>query len=43
MLDSFEKRLKGVISEILDPAVPFNKTDVVDRCGQCDFRMLCNR
>lgn len=43
MLDSFEDRLKGVISEILDPSVPFKKTDVTDRCEQCDFRMLCNR
>ena len=38
------ERLKGLLSELVDPAVPFRRTDdKAHTCSYCDFKMICGR
>ena len=39
----FEERLKGIISEIFNPDIPFEPTDDDEACKNCDFKSLCGR
>ena len=39
----FEERLKGIISEIFNPDIPFEPTDDDEACKNCDFKSLCSR
>lgn len=36
-------RLEGLIAEILDPEVEFNRTGDSKTCGWCDFKQICGR
>ena len=39
----FEEKLKGIISEIFNPDIPFEPTDDKEACSRCDFSNLCGR
>jgi len=39
----FEEKLKGIISEIFNPDMPFEPTDDKEACSRCDFSNLCGR
>ena len=41
LLEEFRERLKRLIAEILDPAVPFTAHD--PKCDYCDFKILCGK
>ena len=36
-------RLKLLLEEIVDPSVPFRRTDQADTCKYCDFKNICGR
>lgn len=42
-LSAFEAMLKGLVTEILNPAVNFTQTDKVIRCAVCEFKTICQR
>lgn len=42
-LPDFENGLKGLLSEIFDPAVPFNQTDDLKKCKNCPYNSICHR
>lgn len=42
-LAAYEKRLAGLIGEIMDPSVPFSQTDDERRCVYCAYKEICNR
>ena len=43
-LAEFKSLLAGLVSEILDPTVPFSPCEEGSKtCEYCDFRKLCNR
>ena len=39
----FEEKLKAIITEIFNPAIPFDPTDDKETCRNCDFASLCGR
>ena len=39
----FEEKLKAIITEIFNPAIPFDPTDDKETCHNCDFASLCGR
>ena len=39
----FEEKLKAIITEIFNPAIPFDPTDDKETCHNCDFSQLCGR
>ena len=39
----FEEKLKGIISDIFNPDIPFEPTDDKEACKKCDFSSLCGR
>jgi MoaA/NifB/PqqE/SkfB family radical SAM enzyme len=39
----FEEKLKGIISDIFNPDIPFEPTDDKEACKRCDFSNLCGR
>ena len=39
----FEEKLKAIITEIFNPAIPFDPTDDKEACKNCDFATLCGR
>ncbi len=41
--NEFEEYLLNLIQEIIDPNNPFNRTENVNTCKYCDFKMLCKR
>lgn len=41
--NDFMEQLKGIITEIFNPEVPFYKTKESEACAFCDFKQLCNR
>lgn len=43
LLDIFEQKLTGKISELLSKELPFEQTHDRDRCKYCDFANICNR
>ena len=42
-VEAVEERLAGLLDEIVDPGVPFRRTDESDTCKTCDFKMICGR
>ncbi|MFM9056685.1 MAG: PD-(D/E)XK nuclease family protein [Bacteroidota bacterium] len=42
-LDSFEQGIIQLVSELLDPDVPFRMTTDSKPCTYCDFNVLCQR
>lgn len=43
LLGEFEEHVKQLLSEIYDPAVPFDQTDDHDVCRFCAYSQLCYR
>lgn len=41
LLDEFKERLKELIEEILNPAIPFEAKD--PKCDYCNYKLLCNK
>ncbi len=37
------ERLKAVLDEMVDPDVPFHRTQDLKTCAMCDFKMICGR
>lgn len=42
-LDRFEQELTNSLSRLIDPEIPFTKTNDVKRCEHCDFARICRR
>ena len=38
-----EDRLGTVLSEMVDPEIPFRRTSELHSCKNCDFKMICGR
>jgi len=43
VLQAFEEVLRKVLSELINPEVPFTKTIEVERCAHCEFIKICGR
>jgi ATP-dependent helicase/nuclease subunit B len=43
ILGEFEVQVKQIISDILNPAIPFEQTTELDNCMYCLFKGICNR
>ncbi|MBK8659721.1 MAG: PD-(D/E)XK nuclease family protein [Bacteroidetes bacterium] len=43
VLHRLETALTKLLEDILNPEIPFSKTDEVKRCQWCDFKNICNR
>ena len=43
LLNEFEVQVKQLISELLDPNIPFQQTAETDNCIYCIFKGICNR
>ncbi len=43
ILLQFEDVLKNVLGELLNPEVPFSKTNEIERCAHCEFAEICRR
>ena len=37
------ERLKEMLAEMVDPSVPFRRTEERSTCSYCDFKMICGR
>ena len=37
------ERLRDLLAEMADPAVPFRRTEERSTCSYCDFKMICGR
>ena len=42
-IQKFEEKLMDVLSEMLNPEIPFTKTGDKERCKFCDFKNICER
>jgi len=42
-VNRFEAELKGAVQKILDPDIPFTRTDNEDNCRYCPFSKFCRR
>ena len=38
-----EERLRGLLAELADTSVPFNRTEDLKTCEWCDFKNICGR
>jgi hypothetical protein len=43
VINRFEEKLVAVLTEMLNPEVPFTKTTDTDRCIHCEFAGICER
>jgi hypothetical protein len=43
VLGELEPRLRQLLQELFDPAVPFDQTSIADHCKYCDFAGICGR
>ena len=41
--EEFRERLQALLDEIFQPELPFNQTDIKEKCAYCDFKSLCRR
>jgi hypothetical protein len=41
--DEYEQQLRGIVSEIFNPKVPFSKTPDKKKCENCAYRGICQR
>jgi hypothetical protein len=41
--DQFEQQISALLSEIYDPAQPFNQTEDVKKCEYCAYKEICGR
>ena len=37
------QRLSALLDEMVDPDVPFRRTDDAETCAMCDFKTICGR
>ena len=37
------EHLKTMLAEMVDPSVPFRRTQEAATCGYCDFKTICGR
>ena len=42
-INDMEAMLEAVVSEMLDPEIPFKQAEDDKKCSYCDFRMICKR
>ena len=42
-INDMESMLKAVVSEMLDPTIPFTQAEDDKKCRYCDFRLICKR
>lgn len=43
MYEAMKVALESLLAEMLDPAVPFSRTDNEKNCEYCDFKVICGR
>jgi ATP-dependent helicase/nuclease subunit B len=43
ILGQFEEQLKNILTEIINPQLPFKQTSDLDNCEYCAFKGICNR
>ncbi len=43
LVSEFEARLKSMVQEMYDPAVPFRQTEEVKNCSYCPYNRICHR
>jgi CRISPR/Cas system-associated exonuclease Cas4 (RecB family) len=43
LLPEFETRLKQLLEEVFDPAIPFEQTEHVEICRNCPYQHICYR
>ena len=43
LVSEFEARLKAMVQEMYDPAVPFRQTEEVKNCSYCPYNRICHR
>jgi hypothetical protein len=43
VLSYLEPRLRHLLEELFDPAIPFDQTVIADHCRYCDFAGICGR
>lgn len=43
LLQTFEERLTALLNEIMDPSIPFHRTEDAKNCTYCSYAPLCNR
>ena len=41
--EEFEKGLRGLLEEIVDPLIPFDQTEDKKKCTYCAYKELCGR
>lgn len=41
--ETVKKRLDGMLADLVDPDIPFTRTDDRKTCSYCDFKMICGR
>lgn len=41
--EEFEEKLKNLLEELVDPAIPFSQTSDVQNCKFCEYNGICNR
>lgn len=41
--EDFEEGLRGLLEELVDPAVPFDQTSDKKKCSYCAYKSLCGR
>jgi hypothetical protein len=39
----FQRSIGGLIEEIINPQVPFQKVEDKSKCTYCGFKMICHR
>ena len=42
-INKSEELLTDILNELLDPEIPFTKTDDLRTCEYCDFKAICGR
>ena len=42
-INDMEAMLEAVVSEMLDPEIPFEQTEDDKKCGYCEFKLICKR
>jgi ATP-dependent helicase/nuclease subunit B len=42
-INEFEEVLSGILSQLYNPEIPFQKTEDINRCVHCEFVRICRR
>lgn len=43
VMNEFSDRLKLLLDELYDPAIPFSQTEDLKRCEYCPYKIICQR